>query len=235
MGAAARRSALLLHAGSLVLDDRAVVIAGPKGAGKTTLLLHLLRAAGAGFVANDRVVVGAGTLPRVRGMPSIVAIRPGTLERLPRLRARLGTSPATHWLTLDEVGALPQRGSLPASTGADRSPVQLCSALGTPMAAGGSLTALLFPCADPPGGQPELVRLDETSAHALLRRALFGAEPGRRSSVFDWLGEDDGVGVDLVGRCRELARGVPCFEARLGAGLLEDAEAAGRRLATVLA
>ncbi len=235
IGAAVRRSALLLHAGSLVLDDRAVVIAGPKGAGKTTLLLHLLHAPDARFVANDRVVVGAGTPPRARGMPSIVAIRPGTLERLPRLRARLGASPATHWLTLDEAAALRDLGPLPPATGADRSPAQLCSALETPMATGGGLAALLFPRRDPSGGRPEMARLGEDAARALLLRALFGAEPGRRSGVFDWLGEDGGLGVDLAQRCRELAAGVPCFEARLGAAPLDDVEAAASRLATVLA
>jgi hypothetical protein len=234
-GGATRRAALLLHAGALVLGDRAVVVAGPKGAGKTTLLLHLLHAPGARFVANDRVVVGAGMPARVCGMPSIVAIRPGTLARLPRLRARLGPSPATHWLTLAEAIALPDRGPLPASTGADRSPAQLCSALARPMATGGSLAALLFPCADPPAGRPELVRLGEAAARARLLRALFGAEPGRRSSVFDWLGDDAGLVVDLPERCRELAAEVPCFEAGLGAAPLDDSEAAARRLAAVLA
>ena len=234
-GGAVRRGALLLHAGALVLGDQAVVVAGPKGAGKTTLLLHLLHAAGTRFVANDRVVVGTGTPPRVRGMPSIVAIRPGTLERLPRLRARLGPSPATHWLTLIEAAALPGRGPLPASTGTDRSPAQLCSALASPMATGGRLAALLFPCADPPGGHPELVRLGEASARALLLRALFGAEPGRCSGVFGWLGEDAGLDVDLAQRCREIAADVPCFEVGLGAAPLDDDAAAARRLAAVLA
>jgi hypothetical protein len=234
-GGAARRGAVLLHAGALALGDRAVVVAGPKGAGKTTLLLHLLHAAGTRFVANDRVVVGTGTPSRVRGMPSIVAIRPGTLERLPRLRARLGPSPATHWLTLAETAALPDRAPGPPSTGADRSPAQLCAALRRPMAAGGRLAALLFPCADPPAGHPGLVRLGDASAHALLLRALFGDEPGRRSRVFDWLGEDARVAVDLAERCRALAAEVPTFVAGVGAMPLDDGAAAARWLATVLA
>lgn len=113
-GRATRRAALLLHARALILGDRAVVVAGPNGAGKTTLLLHLLHAAGARFVANDRVVIRIGTPPRVHGMPSIVAIRPGTPARLSRLRARLGPHPA--------VGGQPARGQSRSRHAPPRSP-----------------------------------------------------------------------------------------------------------------
>lgn len=52
-----RHGGLVLHAAAVLVGERVDLIAGPKGAGKTTLLVHLLRAAGTRFVANDRVAI----------------------------------------------------------------------------------------------------------------------------------------------------------------------------------
>jgi hypothetical protein len=48
----------LLHAGAVVVDGRALVVAGPSGAGKTTLVAHLVQA-GADFFADDTVALEA--------------------------------------------------------------------------------------------------------------------------------------------------------------------------------
>jgi hypothetical protein len=185
------------------------------------------------------VVIGAGAEPSVHGMPSIVAVRPGTLGRLPRLQARLRAGPATHWLTQAEVLALPDHRPLPPGGGADLSPAQLCAALGVAAAPRSALAAFLFPRIEPARQDVELVPIRGQLARERLAGARFGADPDGRSAVFGWLARRGDParpqGPEAARRWDELARRVPCFEARLGMVALDDAEAAGARLATVVA
>ena len=89
MNRAQRRGGLLLHAAAMAVGDRGIVITGPKGAGKTSLLIHALRARSARYVSNDRVVVPAAeSRPSATGVPTIVALRRGTLDLFPSLAAR---------------------------------------------------------------------------------------------------------------------------------------------------
>jgi hypothetical protein len=78
-----------VHAAAFEVEGRAVLLVGGRGAGKTTLLCHALASGRAGFVANDRVIIAASGQPVVaQGVPTVVSLRPGTVEAFPRLRLR---------------------------------------------------------------------------------------------------------------------------------------------------
>ncbi|HJQ85780.1 MAG TPA: hypothetical protein VKA21_16955, partial [Candidatus Binatia bacterium] len=85
---------LQLHAAALEVDGRAILIAGAKGAGKTTLLAYLAGAPRARILGNDRALLarrdGAIT---VRGVPTIVSVRPETRALLPALFGGLAALP----------------------------------------------------------------------------------------------------------------------------------------------
>jgi hypothetical protein len=71
-----------LHAAAFAVKDRAVLLVGPKRAGKTTLLVSSLASGRASLLANDRVFVDARRTPALAfGVPTLVSIRPDTLER----------------------------------------------------------------------------------------------------------------------------------------------------------
>ena len=97
MAASLARGGLLLHGAAFAIGGRGVVLAGPRRAGKSTLLLHALQAAGALFISNDRVLARQGQDRVVlRGMPTIVNLRPGTLATFPAVvvpRRGAGLSP----------------------------------------------------------------------------------------------------------------------------------------------
>ena len=119
MNRAQRRGGLLLHAAAMGVGDRAIVITGPKGAGKTSLLIHVLRARSARYVSNDRVVLPAAEgRPPALGVPTIVALRRGTLDLFPSLAARTANSGYAYRLTLEEaLAAGPRAAESPGQAG----------------------------------------------------------------------------------------------------------------------
>jgi hypothetical protein len=225
MSHARRSGRLLLHGAALAVDGRGLIIAGPKRGGKTTLLLHALQASGARFVANDRVLVELGPLRTIaRGLPSIVSIRPATLELFPVLAARLAATRYRHSVTIVEAqdgdAAVPARRSGPSLT-----PAQLCAAVGVAPLAAAELAAIVFP--RPEAGAPDarLVRLAPPRVQALLAGALFGVSPHAESALFSpEVGSGDAAanrhaGLDparLETLCAQVIARVPCVECRLG-------------------
>jgi hypothetical protein len=104
---AQRTGGLLLHAAAFAAGDQGIVVAGPKRAGKTTLLLHALSAASARYVSNDRVLVTADRGRAIaRGVPTIVRVRRGALDRFPAVAARFASASYHHRLTLEEAAVL---------------------------------------------------------------------------------------------------------------------------------
>jgi hypothetical protein len=84
-----------LHASAFELDGRAFVVAGPRRSGKTTFLLAALHHLGARLVANDCVSIRPGPGgPVVRGVPTVVRVRPGSCDLLPEVAAQLAGSPS---------------------------------------------------------------------------------------------------------------------------------------------
>jgi hypothetical protein len=207
---------------------------GPKQAGKTTQLLHLLRAPGAGLVANDRVVVDlGGAAPRVTGLPSIVALRPGTLALFPGLAGRIAARGHAFWRTRAEARPA-RRGAAPAAS-AGLTPAQLCEVLGVRATAGVSLGALLFPHREATARGLEVERLPPTAVAARLRDGLFGgAAAGRASAAFGGRGagtvREAGA---LAADCAALAARVPGFTCRLGEDAYADPATAARLVACV--
>ena len=79
----ADRGVLGIHAATVVVDGRAVVLAGRSGAGKSTLTLALLRA-GAQLLTDELTLIdrdGSTVLP----YPRAVHVSPTTVELLPEL------------------------------------------------------------------------------------------------------------------------------------------------------
>jgi len=80
------RESLLGHAAAVCRDGRGLAMAGFSGAGKSTLALHVLGAARADFISNDRLMVrrNESCLGMV-GVAKLPRINPGTILHNPHL------------------------------------------------------------------------------------------------------------------------------------------------------
>jgi hypothetical protein len=237
MQRAQRDGGLFLHASALAVAGRGLVIAGPKEAGKTTLLVHLLgRAAGARYLANDRVLIRLdGTIAHLGGMATIVSVRPGTLAMFPELARRLRDSGFHYARQLGE-GAAPSRPDVPADGRQALSPAQFRRVLGVEGCREAVARAIVFPSVTRRAGGIELRRLELDEAAVQLGRSVFGRDTRLRSHACFALGDraplpDDGA---LEVACARLAAIVPTFECRLGLDAYVDTTSTERALATLL-
>jgi len=210
------RGALLIHGAALAVGDRIVILAGPRHTGKTTLLLHLLLALKGRLVANDRVFVWPENDRFVAfGVPTIVSLRPGTLEMLPAVADRLANSGFAWSLARAEVGlqAAPGRPNI--------SPAQLCDLLGVEPSPGGPLAAIVLPT-PAPRDLLHVQRLTGQSAVDALTTAMFGGV-GPWETAGLWLDpsfEDRPRAADTQIRCAAMAEQVPIFSCKIGPGVL---------------
>ena len=210
-------TSMVTHAAALAVGDTGIVIAGPKGAGKTSLLLQLLLSGpDVAFVANDRVVIDVDADTVLRGMPTIVTIRPPSAETLPELYRRLAPARGDHRLTMRELA----QGNAPVRKSMDPlqcTPAQLCAILDVPMQAQTRPAVLLLPqvCADEAGA--DLVQLSPSAAAARLRTLCLGGDRPALSQAFN-LPARPGViaGVALDALCKTVAQRVATFACRLG-------------------
>lgn len=217
MSALRAEGVALVHGALFDLGGRGVLVAGPKRAGKTTLLVHGLRA-GARFGSNDRVAIGRpADPPRARGVPTVVSIRPATLELLPGLAERLADGRIDHLYTLAEIesGRSPER----PRPGRPRnlSAAQLCRQLDAEAAAELPLHVLvLLRTGERPG--VALRELAPEAAGPRLAASLLGSA-GRISALFRPPGVLEAAPVALARRrCAEVAWGVRCVDLELGIG-----------------
>lgn len=227
---ARRTGHLLLHAAAVTGKNGCVVLAGRKHSGKTSLLLHLLRGAGAAFLANDRVAIAAaGGSLAARGIPTVIGIDPGAERFFPDLADVLRARGSDH-----RRGAHEPLPTVPPAR-CVVSPRQLCDALGVPAEATGAVRAIVFPVISPAASGIRVQRLPEAVASARLDASRFGQAPFAASELFAPPESEQG-GADPAAIAARLAREVPCFEGILGpdayrsemplARLLERAEAA---------
>jgi hypothetical protein len=223
------RGGVFLHAASMAVGGRGLLIAGEKGAGKTTLLLHLLREITGDYVSNDRVLLAAPDSPIVRGMPTIVTLRPSTLASFPDLAAAVLARSYHYRRTLAEAAEhrQPVRSWTDGSVGL--SPVQLCTILGVALEPACELHAILFPRITPGAAAFDLRELAPAEAAARLRRAwLSAALPKRMSDLFALPADPPPPGDahrEQAGRA--LVARVRAFECRLGARAYEGGALTG--------
>ncbi len=222
-------SRLQLHAAGLAAGGRVSLIAGPKGSGKTTTLAHLLSSAPAALVTNDRAIVSqAGEGWRAHAVPTIVAVRPDTVARLPHLFRRSGFPGRTAHLSRDELAS---------STPEDRQPrpgrppsmslSQLATLVDRPLRASGILTSVAMVEVDSDVGTYELRRITGPAAEGALRATRFGSvtEP-REPTVFERMLGAERAPRDDPALIRRLVEEVACYELSVGPGFLESASAA---------
>jgi len=226
-----------LHAAGCEVNGRVVLVMGPKGAGKTTLLAYLAASTGARILTNDRAVaerIDGGFL--VRGVPTIVSIRPEARALVPRLYRGMTLERPAH-LTLAELEAATRNGDRPDVTTRLRlSPLQLARQLGVALGSDGRLAAVVFPApADAPDGLA-IERLSVDVAVRELSASRFGASSATAAAtVFERrLPEHRPAQADAT-LVQAIAARVPCFAVRLGAGRFAESHAAAVLLDTVLA
>jgi hypothetical protein len=217
------RGALLIHGAAVAVGDGVVILAGPRHTGKTTLLLHLLQATRGQLVANDRVFVWPLMNEFVtHGVPTIIALRPGTLEMLPAIADRLATRRFAWALARAEVALQPD--AAPRRTSV--SPAQLCDLLTVEPSPGGPLAAIVFPSPGP----HELLHVERVTGAAAVdavTTALFGGV-GPWQTAGLWLDpsfEDRPRAADTNVLCAAVAARVPLFTCRIGPGVLANPSA----------
>jgi hypothetical protein len=228
-----------LHAAAVEVDGRAVLIAGSKGAGKTTLLAYLASSTGAAVVTNDRALLSRTARGyEVRGVPTIVSVRPSTPALLPHVfRDAVPAVPQPAHLTRAEWDAARAReGFFDVSNRLKLSLPQLARLLGVGLAARAPVGAVVFPESSPRPVGPVVIPLSAAEAEQRLYAARFGLSARKSSpTVFERMarrvrpaGADQAV-------LSELAAVVPCFRVGLHADAYRDAAAAVALLSPVLA
>jgi hypothetical protein len=234
MNYSSARGGIILHGSAILAGRRGIVFAGPKHSGKTTLLIHCLRNRMVKYLSNDRVVMFLGQgRPVLRGMPTIVTIRPSTLEIFPGLGRRLTRTSYYPCLTLSEsrkalLGPIvrddEERFSL--------SPAQIHELLGIASSTQVRAWALLFPRITNRAGTIKLRQLPTLDAVRKLRQSLFRAHfSNKASEVFcppgSWSHPDQ---HDLQKVCREVVSKVRCFDCELGRQAYREKHPAQRLL-----
>jgi hypothetical protein len=222
------------HAAGFAADGDVALLTGPKGAGKTTTLAHLTASTGSSIVTNDRAIVSLvdGSW-QVRGVPTIVGLRPDSIARLPRLFE--GAVQRTVHLTRSEVpGSRKSERQIKAGRVPSMSLAQLADRVGSPLTAGGRLASISVLRIDESVQTFALRQLTRAEAKREIYRLRFGmvTEP-RPLTVFETLlGRKETPAFDRS-LLDQLVSEVPCVEVRVGSGLPES-EQAGQELAAAL-
>jgi hypothetical protein len=184
---ALRRESLLdLHAAAFVVGRHAVLLAGQKRAGKTTLLSYAIAGGGAQLLANDRVFVDVDRAPgEVYGVPTIVSVRPGTLDLFPGLRRTPDERPVL--LHTDERETA--RESAAPGRSFALSPGQFAQRLQASCLRSAPLAAIVFPEISTETETWSVEALSAAEGHALLETCLYGRHGnGRPSTVLESFG-----------------------------------------------
>jgi hypothetical protein len=213
---------MIVHGAAVAVENRAVILAGPKASGKTTLLIHLLQVDGASFVSNDRLVVAHGESgPTVRGLPTIVKVPARTLEMFPLLRQRLSDSPCHYRLAVGET-RMGSRGRPRVAWGghASLSPAQFCALLQVGAVASCGVGTLVFPeVTGQPGGIVSRELSAEEAADRLMESLSSGWYPQRGSGTFIPIGSrqpDRSDRATLRRACLRITSQVCSVACRLG-------------------
>jgi hypothetical protein len=217
-GALADERRILLHSASLEIEGQGVLLAGSKGSGKSTLLCHLAASTGSPILANDRSLVTLfETGMEVRGIPTIVSIRPGTRDLMPGIftDASPEASPAP-----DAILKL--------------SMAELADALRVSLAGVARLSAVAFPehHQDPLGLQIERLPISEVRDRLLQVR--FGIHSGKKErTVFECLAGGSRSSIADEKLIEQIAAKIPSFSLKVGGGVLRDKTTGERIVAAI--
>jgi hypothetical protein len=160
------------------------------------------------------MVVGGGSGLIVRGMPSIVSVRPGSLEFLPGVEPRLLASACGH-----TSRSLETRTPVTFADGRYAlSPPQFCHVVDARPVAEAGLAAIVFPCVRSEEATLAVRPLSTQEAAGRLTEAVFGiAAAGGPSAMFDVAEPDTYPDLEsLLANAMRLANAVPCLEVGLG-------------------
>lgn len=214
---ALRAGGVPLHGAACTHHGEAVGFLGHKTAGKTTSLIHWLRSQETQFLANDRFFLfrrrGAWV---VRGMPTIVKLRPDTLQLFGDLRRRATEYPFDWKSTLVEVHAAAGQGTSgpAAGTFTQRQFLRIVDRSAVPEA---PLRMLLFPERDDSLHAVEFAPL--SCRDATVRLAANLLSPGASlatAEVFDPEPNRELARESILDACREVAGSGCCFVYRQG-------------------
>ena len=98
-----QHGALICHASALVINNRAMAIAGFSGGGKSTLMLHMLEDDDIKYLTNDRLFLShSENGVMATGIPKLPRVNPGTIVNNDRLKPLLSNQ------RIEELQALPK-------------------------------------------------------------------------------------------------------------------------------
>lgn len=217
---------LFLHASAIAIGSGGIAFAGRKAAGKTTFLTYLLSHGTARYVSNDRVFVGdEGDRPVLRNIPTVISVRPGTLELCPEFGDRFLHSGFTTYLTTLAESMDREDPVRPNQFGNYfLSPAQYRKLFEAPQQPQVRASALVFPiiCAD-----VETFKVRRLVSHEALARlpdALLGSGGWRKGADALTIpgaapAPDRGA---LAARSERFCHSVRCYEIRLGKKAFAD-------------
>lgn len=199
-----------LHTAAFEVEQRAVLVAGPKNAGKTTLLCYALASHRARLIANDRVFVDVDQVPgTVYGVPTLASVRPGTIQFFPGLRREFDEHPMRFHTGERDLSSRGREFGL--------SPGQLAQRLGALCVRSAPLAAVVFPDVVDDTDTWTVEALSAVEGLALLGMCFYGAhrEGSSRTILAGLSGAvpPSGEAHVVAGR---LAEKVRFFRCRLG-------------------
>jgi len=205
-----------LHAAAFVLDGGAVLVAGHKQSGKTTVLTHALASGGASLLANDRVMVrGGADGAMATGVPTLVSVRPWTVELYPALRVHADERPAflsrgeTQDAVVSEYG--------PGERAFAMSPALFARRLCARQVRCAPVTAVVFPALSPHTRTWTFDEVPTDEAERLLRACVYGAGAERPRTVFEGPdGPGTRRGADVIAAIERVVAGPRLVQAVLG-------------------
>ena len=211
------RGDLFFHAAAAEYAGGALLFAGAKRSGKTSMLINALRHAGVRCLSNDRVMVShAELVPAARGMPTIVKVRPQSLEHLSGLAPPQWDRPHRHYLSLRECAQGSELLEPATRVPTSMSALQFGRWLGVEMVPQAPLIAAVFPVIDPDAHAFDVQPLDPQAAAMRLQAALFWRSPnGPTPQAFSGIGPIPTAAPDGVA-CAALAERLMCLECRIG-------------------
>lgn len=221
-------SRLQLHAAALEHEGRIILLAGQKEAGKTTLTARLASIAELAVAGNDRVLLssphGSGGAWRLRPVPTVVSVRPGTRAHLVGRFDDFPAIPAPAHLTVRELDAIDvEHARHDAAARMKLSPMQFARAAGVSLCGEAPLAHVLLVSVDPELDGFALASCTRAQARRGLHAVRYGSRPdGTPRTIFEeWLGVARPPDADRA-RLDDLADAVPVSTLRVGPRVLDD-------------